>query len=139
MKERKLPGASGAIHKLARARHALRSRTKTYHLFSNLMEKPTIKSSIIVYFTVAINIDVCVVLKADELQRLNGAVQWYRRVISKSKKDGILSIVFCLFSLWLILAWYANYCVKQIWSNWSTVIKLIFLAKSFCWNLQVTL
>lgn len=40
MKERKLPGASGAIHKLARARHALTPCFKATHL-----QYPTIQNS----------------------------------------------------------------------------------------------
>lgn len=35
MEERKLPGASGAIHKLARARHALSSPSETTLNYTN--------------------------------------------------------------------------------------------------------
>lgn len=75
MKERKLPGASGAIHKLARARHALPLRNKTYHLHYHTVEKPTFIIQDKVYFRLDYNKDLGSFPKADELQRLNGAAQ----------------------------------------------------------------
>lgn len=75
MKERKLPGASGAIHKLARARHALRTRSLTLHLLIKHTGKPTISWEDREYFTVGVIQGISDVSEADELQRLNGVVQ----------------------------------------------------------------